>query len=620
MVFRGKTVSEGIAVGRIQFQRKNDTGVSRVRIADAEAEIARFEQAKENAKQQIAGIHEKAQRELGEAGAAIFEVHQMLLDDLNFVESVTELIEKEKVSAEYAVTATCDHFSGMFEAMDNEYMQARAADVRDIGSQVLAELRGTEQAAHGSGKPEATGESAEGQAVYDDEKKSATVKVEESVRESPARAGSEPVILIADELAPSEAVRLDRSRILAFVTRHGSVNSHTAILARTMKLPAITGVEFGGGTDERMRLDESREPDGQIRTQNPARLDGLPELDKVAELDGHIAIVDGSAGLLIVDPDEATLEKYRAKQREEAKRAGALSELRGRETVTKDGRKICLCANIGGLDDADAALRDGVDGIGLFRTEFLYLGADDFPDEEEQFETYRAVAEKMAGKKVIIRTLDIGSDKRADYFHLPDEANPALGYRGIRVCLDRTDIFKTQLRAILRAACYGNVDIMYPMIISVDEIRRAKQIVEKAKAELDTQKIPYGKVGQGIMIETPAAVWLSKELAGEVDFFSIGTNDLTQYMLAADRQNPGLDAFYDPHHPAVLEAVRTVVENAHSRGIWAGICGELAADTSLTEEFLRMGVDELSVAPAHILAVRAAVRSAGNESADKGLQ
>ncbi len=578
MIFLGKTVSGGVALGRIEIYRKNDADVIRAQVDDTEAEIARFEQAKEDAKREIAKIYEKALAEMGEAGAAIFEVHQMLLDDLNFVDAVTELIEKEKVSAEYAVRATCDHFSTMFEAMDNEYMQARAADVRDIGSQVIAKLRETVQ---------------EGG-------KTATA-AERNVRE--------PVILVADELAPSELARFDRSRILALVTRCGSVNSHTAILARTMKLPALTGVEFGGETDERMRLDESREPDGQIRTQNPARLDGTPELDKVEEFDGHIAIVDGSAGLFLVDPDEATLEKYRAKQKEETQRERFLSELRDKETVTRDGRRIRLCANIGAVDDADAALRDGVDGIGLFRTEFLYLGADDFPGEEEQFEAYRAVVEKMDGRKVIIRTLDIGADKRADYFHLPGEANPALGYRGIRVCLDRTDIFKTQLRAILRAAYYGNVDIMYPMIISVDEVRRAKQIVEEAKAELDTQEIPYGKVEQGIMIETPAAVWLSKELAGEVDFFSIGTNDLTQYMLAADRQDPRLDAFYDPRHPAVLGAVRTVVENAHKSGIWAGICGELAADTSLTEEFLRMGVDELSVAPAHILAVRAAVQA-----------
>ena len=563
MIFSGKTVSEGVALGRIEFYRKKDADVVRAQVDDTEAEIARFEQAKEDAKREIAKIYEKALAEMGEAGAAIFEVHQMLLDDLNFVDAVTELIEKEKVGAEYAVRATCDHFSAMFEAMDNEYMQARAADVRDIGSQVIAKLRGTVQMKHEDEKHVPTEESVEKQAEHNEGKAEATT-AERNVRE--------PVILLADELAPSELARFDRSRILALVTRCGSVNSHTAILARTMKLPALTGVEFGEG------------------------------------LDGHMAIIDGSAGLLLVDPDEATLEKYRTKQKEETQRERFLSELRDKETVTRDGRRIRLCANIGGVDDADAALRDGADGIGLFRTEFLYLGADDFPSEEEQFEAYRAVAEKMQGRRVILRTLDIGADKRADYFHLPHEANPALGLRGIRVSLERPDVFKTQLRAILRASHYGNVAVMYPMIISVDEVRRAKQIAEEVREELDAQNIPYGEVEQGIMIETPAAVWLSKELAGEVDFFSIGTNDLTQYMLAADRQDPGLDAFYDPCHPAVLGAVRTVVENAHKSGIWAGICGELAADTSLTEEFLRMGVDELSVAPAHILAVRAAVR------------
>ena len=614
MIFSGKTVSEGVALGRIEFYRKKDADVIRAQVDDTEAEIARFEQAKEDAKREIAKIYEKALAEMGEAGAAIFEVHQMLLDDLNFVDAVTELIEKEKVSAEYAVKATCDHFSAMFEVMDNEYMQARAADVRDIGSQVIAKLRETVQAAHGekrtvaekcvrkqaaygSGRPEATGGSAEEQAAYDDEKKSATVTAEESAGEPPVCANSEPVILAADELAPSELARFDRSRILALVTRSDSVNSHTAILARTMKLPALTGVEFGDNFGGRMQSDERRKFDEQTW------------LDSGTGLGGHMAIVDGSAGVLIVDPDEATLEKYRAKQKEETQRERLLSELRDKETVTRDGRRIRLCANIGGVDDADAALRDGADGIGLFRTEFLYLGADDFPGEEEQFEAYRVVAEKMDGRKVIIRTLDIGADKRADYFHLPHEANPALGLRGIRVSLERPDIFKIQLRAILRASCYGNVAVMYPMIISVDAARRAKQITEEVRKELDAQNIPHGEVEQGIMIETPAAVWLSKELAGEVDFFSIGTNDLTQYMLAADRQDPGLDAFYDPCHPAVLGAVRAVVENAHKSGIWAGICGELAADTSFTEEFLRMGVDELSVAPAHILDVRAAVRA-----------
>ena len=606
MKLNGKTVSEGIAAGRIKIYRKNSAEAVRAQIEDTEAEIARFEQAKESAKRNIAIIHDKALEELGEAGAAIFEVHQMLLDDLNFVESVTELIEQEKVSAEYAVTATCGRFSAMFEAMDNGYMQARAADVRDIGSQVIANLRGAGQAA------EATERSAEDQAAHDDGRKTEEAaegkagdqathdggrKTEEAVEgkagdqaahddgrkaaeaaggraeDQATHDGEEPVILMAEDLAPSETVRLDKSRILALVTRRGSVNSHTAILARTMRLPALTGVEID------------------------------------AELDGHMAIVDGYAGLLLIDPDEAELEKYQEKQREEIKQTQLLAELRDRETVTKDGRKIRLCANIGGVDDAEAALQDGADGIGLFRSEFLYLRTDDFPTEEEQFEAYRAVAERMAGKEVVVRTLDIGSDKHADYFHLPKETNPALGLRGIRVGLKRPELLRTQLCAILRASRYGNVSVMYPMIISVEEVRRAKQIMEEAKAELAGRNIPYGEVRQGIMIETPAAAWLSDELAKEVDFFSIGTNDLTQYMLAADRQDPEPDAFYDPHHPAVLGAVRTVVKNGHRSGIRVGICGELAADTALTEEFLRMGVDELSVGPAHILPVRAAVRA-----------
>lgn len=606
MKLNGKTVSEGIAAGRIKIYRKNSAEAVRAQIEDTEAEIARFEQAKESAKRNIAIIHDKALEELGEAGAAIFEVHQMLLDDLNFVESVTELIEQEKVSAEYAVTATCGRFSAMFEAMDNGYMQARAADVRDIGSQVIANLRGAGQAA------EATERSAEDQAAHDDGRKTEEAaegkagdqathdggrKTEEAVEgkagdqaahddgrkaaeaaggraeDQATHDGEEPVILMAEDLAPSETVRLDKSRILALVTRRGSVNSHTAILARTMRLPALTGVEID------------------------------------AELDGHMAIVDGYAGLLLIDPDEAELEKYQEKQREEIKQTQLLAELRDRETVTKDGRKVRLCANIGGVDDAEAALQDGADGIGLFRSEYLYLGKDDFPTEEEQFEAYRAVAERMAGKEVVVRTLDIGSDKCADYFHLPKEKNPALGLRGIRVGLKRPELLRTQLCAILRASRYGNVSVMYPMIISVEEIRRAKQIMEEAKAELAGRNIPYGEVRQGIMIETPAAAWLSDELAKEVDFFSIGTNDLTQYMLAADRQDPGPDVFYDPHHPAVLGAVRTVVKNGHRSGIRVGICGELAADTALTEEFLRMGVDELSVGPAHILPVRAAVRA-----------
>ncbi len=605
MKLKGRSVSGGIAIGRVKWYQKEKAGAACARIEDTEAEIARFEQAKEDAKRQIADIHEKALAELGEAGAAIFEVHQMLLDDLNFVDSVTELIEKEKVSAEYAVTATCGRFSEMFETMENEYMRARAADVRDIGGQVLASLRGM---AHEGGKTAAAKRSAEGETARSDVKPVPTEKSGEKPAEhdegktgAAERNTEELVILVADELAPSELARLDRSRILALVTRHGSVNSHTAILARTMRLPALTGMEFDDDFSGQMQPDESRGFDEQTWPERGS--------DREFELDGHTAVVDGYEGLLLIDPSEEELETYRAKQREETQRERFLSELRDKESVTKGGRRIRLSANIGGVDDAEAALRDGVDGIGLFRTEFLYLGADDFPDEEEQFEAYRAVAEKMDGRKVIIRTLDIGADKRADYFHLPREANPALGCRGIRFSLGRPDIFRTQLRAILRASRCGNVAVMYPMIISVEEVRRAKQIAEEVRAELDAQNIPYGEVEQGIMIETPAAVWLSEELAGEVDFFSIGTNDLTQYMLAADRQDPGLDAFYDPRHPAVLGAVRTVAENARRAGIPVAICGELAADTSLTEEFLRMGVDELSVAPTHILAVRAAVRA-----------
>ncbi len=576
-VFAGKAVSGGIAVGRIRFLRSRESGAPRVTVEDTEAEIARFEQAKESVKRELSGLYEKALAELGEAGAAIFEVHRMLLDDLNFVEAVTERIEREKLNAEAAVATTRDQFCGMFEAMDNAYMRARAADVKDIGSQVIAKLEETagRQTAHGSGRTEVTERSAGEQAVCDDEKNSAIETAEESVGESPVCADSEPVILVADELSPSEAVRLDRKRVLAIVTRRGSVNSHTAILVRAMGLPALTGVEFGEGI----------------------------------ALDGRMGIVDGYEGLFLSDPDEKTLEEYRARQERARERAKRLEELKDQETVTKGGRRIRLCANIGGTEDADTALADGAEGIGLFRSEFLYLGADDLPTEEEQFEAYRAVAEKMAGREVIIRTLDLGSDKNLRCLQLPHEENPALGCRGIRLCLERTELFRTQLRAILRAAYYGNVAVMYPMIISVDEVRRAKALVEETRAELDEEGIPYGEVRQGIMVETPAAVWLSRELAREVDFFSIGTNDLTQYMLAVDRQDPRADAFGDPHHPAVLGAVRAVVENAHQEGIWAGICGELAADTTLTEEFLRMGADELSVVPAHILAVRAAVRA-----------
>ena len=572
--YKGKTASGGIAVGRVVLCEKSAPRAARRAIDDTDAEIARFEQAKENAKYEIAKIHEKAQEELGEAGAAIFEVHRMLLDDLNFVDAVTEFIEREKANAEYAVEATCGKFSAMFEAMDNEYMRARAADVKDIANRVIAKLLEIGQSI--SEEKDATDETAGAagdRTAHDDGRISETA------------AEGKPAILVAGDLAPSELMQFGKSGLLAVVTCGGSANSHTAILAGTMGIPALTGVEFG---------DQSA---GNMRT------------DQLKQFAGQTAIVDGYKGLFLVDPDETTLKEYRQRQEEEAEKLRCLSELRNKETVTKDGRRIRLGANIGCEEDAETALKEGAEEIGLFRTEFLFLGSNDFPGEEEQFNAYRAVTEKMAGKRVVIRTLDVGADKNATYFGLDHEANPALGYRGIRLCLDCTDLFKTQLRAILRAARYGNVDVMYPMIISVDELRRAKRILEEVKTELDEKKIPRGEVAQGIMVETPAAVWLSEELAKEADFFSIGTNDLTQYMLAIDRQNPRLDAFCDPHHPAVLAAIRMVVENAHKSGIWAGICGELAADTTLTEEFLCMGVDELSVSPSRILAVRAAVRS-----------
>lgn len=621
--YKGRAASEGIAVGRIVFWKKTGSEAERRTIDDTDAEIARFEQAKEHAKSELAEIYEKALEELGEAGAAIFEVHRMLLDDLNFVEAVTERIEREKVNAEYAVEETCGQFSAMFETMDNEYMRAREADVKDIADRVIAKLMEI-----GQGIPEEKGatDGAAEKGMTDEAAGNVgdrTAVDRGSISETGAAGNiKEPAILVAEDLAPSELMQFGKSGLLAVVTRGGSVNSHTAILARTMGIPALTGVGFGDQFAGDPGTDPLRQIDGPPGTDPLRQMDGLlqggedahhPETDPLRRIDGRTGIVDGYAGVLFVDPDEATRKEYDRKQKEETEELRRLSALRDKETVTKDGRKIRLGANIGCAEDAEAALKEGAEEIGLFRTEFLFLGANDLPGEEEQFEAYRAVAEKMAGKRVVIRTLDIGADKSAAYFGLEKETNPALGYRGIRLCLDRTDLFKTQLRAILRAACYGNVAVMYPMIISLDELRRAKRFQEEVKAELDEKKIPHGEVAQGIMVETPAAVWLSEELAKEADFFSIGTNDLTQYMLAIDRQNPRLDAFCDPHHPAVLGAIRTVVENAHKSGIWAGICGELAADTTLAEKFLRMGADELSVSPSHILAVRAAVRSAGND-------
>lgn len=534
MVLEGKSVFGGIAIGRLSVYNKKDHQVKRHKIADAAAETARFTTARETAKEQLAGLYEKAVREVGETGAMIFEVHQMMLDDLDYIESVTNMIETQQVNAEFAVATTGDNFAAMFAAMDDDYMKERAADVKDVSNRVISILLGAESGALG---------------------------------------GDEPVILLAEDLAPSETVQLDKSKVLSFVTRLGSTNSHTAILARTMNIPALIGIDFA------------------------------------EDVDGKPGIVDGYTGTLIVEPDESTLAEYRKKKAADEEKKRLLQELKGKENITADGRKINLYANIGGVADVAGVLANDAGGIGLFRSEFLYLESNDYPTEEAQFAAYKAVAENMAGKKVIIRTLDIGADKQVDYFHMDREENPAMGYRAIRICLDRTEIFKTQLRAIYRASYYGTISIMFPMIISVAEVKHIKEIIAEVKAELTEQGIPYKNCEIGIMIETPAAVMISDLLAKEVDFFSVGTNDLTQYTLAIDRQNPKLDAIYDSHHEAILRMLRLVVENGHKENCWVGICGELGADTSLTETFLQMGVDELSVAPGMILKVREAIRN-----------
>lgn len=533
MEYQGKSVFSGIAIGPLCLYQKADSMVKRYKIEDADAEVKRFEDAQATAKDQLQSLYDKALKEVGEANAAIFEVHQMMLDDGDYLESITNIIRTQLVNAEYAVATTGDNFAQMFAAMDDEYMQARSADIKDISNRVVQVLQGT--AAGG---------------------------INSDV----------PVILLADDLAPSETVQLDKSLVLSFVTRGGSTNSHTAILARTMSIPALIGVDF-------------------------------PE-----DLDGKTGIVDGYKGILIIDPSAEQIEEYQKKKDEDEEKKRLLLELKGKENVTLDGRKVNLYANIGGVGDVASVLQNDAGGIGLFRSEFLYLGADDYPTEDAQFQAYKTVAETMAGKKVIIRTLDIGADKQVDYFHLEKEENPAMGYRAIRICLTRPDIFKTQLRAIYRASYYGTISIMFPMIISVDEVLKCKEIVNEVKKELDEQGLPYGEVELGIMIETPAAVLMSEELAKEVDFFSIGTNDLTQYTLACDRQNAAIESFNDPHHPAVLKEIQMTIENGHKGGAWVGICGELGADTSLTETFLRMGVDELSVSPSRILAVRDVVR------------
>ena len=546
-IYKGKSVFGGIAIGKISVYKKDEQLVKRVKIEDADAEMERYTDARNIAAAQLQKLYDKALKEVGEANAAIFEVHQMMLEDEDYNESVENIIHSQMVNAEYAVASTADNFAQMFEAMDDDYMRGRAADVRDISERVITVLAG----GAGSGLD-----------------------------------SDEPVIIAADDLAPSETVQLDKDKVLSFVTAHGSENSHTAILARTMGIPALIGT----GID----LDEA--------------------------VDGKLGIVDGTNGVVYVYTDAELLEEMKKKQQEEQEKKRLLQTLKGKENITLDGQKVMLYANVGNIKDLGIALQNDAGGIGLFRSEFIYLGQDHYPTEEEQFQIYKTVAETMAGRRVIIRTLDIGADKQCDYFELDKEDNPAMGLRAIRICLTRPEIFKTQLRALFRASVYGNINIMYPMIISVDEVRQIKAIVEEVKAELAEQGIEYGNPAQGIMIETPASVMMSRELAEEVDFFSIGTNDLTQYTLAIDRQNSKLDKFFDSHHPAVLRMIQMTVENAHKAGIWCGICGELGADQALTKDFLAMGVDELSVSPGSILPLRKIILETDVEAYKKSKQ
>ena len=530
-IYKGKSVFGGIAIGRISVYQKKEQQVKRVKIEDPDKEMERYEKAKAEGIRQLQGLYDKALKEVGESNAAIFEVHQMMMEDDGYNESVENIIRSQGVNAEYAVAATGDNYAQMFSAMDDDYMRERAADVRDISERLLTILNG---------------ESAE--AMDEDE----------------------PKIIVAEDLAPSETVQLDKDKVLSFITVKGSLNSHTAILARTMAIPALVNTDLS--------LDE--------------------------QMDGKLGVVDGASGVFYVDPDEETLTRMKEKQKEDLCRKELLLTLKGKENVTLDGQKVMLYANIGNIKDLATVIQNDAGGIGLFRSEFIYLEKEDFPTEEEQFQIYRQVAQTMAGKRVIIRTLDIGADKQCDYFNMEHEENPALGCRAIRICLTRPEIFKTQLRALFRASVFGKIAIMYPMITSVQEVRQIKKIVEEVKQELTDQGVEFGNPEQGIMIETPAAAIISDDLAKEVDFFSIGTNDLSQYTMAIDRQNPQLDPFFDPHHPAVLRMISMVVKNAHKAGIWAGICGELGADQSLTKEFLAMGVDELSVSPGSILPLR----------------
>lgn len=537
-IIQGKAIFGGIAIGPISFFAKEQKQVKRTKVEDTEAEIARYEAALATAIEQLGALYEKALKEVGESEAQIFEVHQMMLEDDDYNDSVKNIITSQGLNAEYAVATTGDNFSTMFAAMDDEYFQARAVDVKDISERIINVLMGIGE----------------------------------------AKVSDEPSIIVAEDLAPSETVQMDKSKLLGFVTRLGSSNSHTAILARTMNIPALI------------------------------------QVDIKEEWNGKQAIIDGFSGKFIIEPEADVLEEYQKKQAEQQERRRLLAEQKGKPTVTKNGKAIKLFANIGSVSDLQSVMENDAAGIGLFRSEFLYLESETYPTEEEQFKAYKMVAETMAGKKVIIRTLDIGADKQVDYFELDKEENPAMGLRAIRICLTRPEIFKTQLRALLRASAFGNIAVMYPMIISVEEVRKIKAIMEEVKAELDEAGISYGNVEQGIMIETPAAVILSDLLAKEVDFFSIGTNDLTQYTLAIDRQNAKLDEFYNPHHEAVLRMIQMVVENAHKAGIWAGICGELGADLELTDRFMEMGVDELSVSPTFIYPVRQKIREYDGET------
>lgn len=531
LTYKGKSVFGGIAIGKIRVYSKGEQQVKRIKVDHAEDEVVRYREATATAIAQLQGLYDKALKEVGEANAAIFEIHQMMLEDDDYCESVENIITTQKVNAEYAVAQTADNFAQMFSSMDDDYMKERAADVKDISERLVTILKGEETSAIDTG---------------------------------------EPVIIVADDLAPSETVQLDKDKVLSFVTVRGSVNSHTAILARTMGIPALIGTS--------LPLDSS--------------------------VDGKMGVVDGTNGILYIEPDDEILDKMTQLREEEEEKKRLLQTLKGKENITLDGQKILLYANIGNIKDLATVRQNDAGGIGLFRSEFIYLEKEQYPTEEEQFQIYKTVAETMAGKRVIIRTLDIGADKQCDYFEMAKEENPAMGCRAIRICLTRPEVFKTQLRALFRASAYGKIAIMYPMITSVKEVRKIKEIVAQVKEELKQQGIEYGEPEQGIMIETPAAAIISDMLAKEVDFFSIGTNDLTQYTLAIDRQNVALDDFYDPHHPAVLRLISMVVDNAHKAGIWAGICGELGADLELTREFLAMGVDELSVSPGRILPIR----------------